>query len=196
MFLEFSPVTVGQNLLTLSLTDLDLFGVNDPWNFLESVRIISNGVTLALVESLADPEVVQAQTNSTGQVLQLALNVATDPFWLALKFKSIFPYGTRELVDEHAGAPPGDDLTRASSGRGVAARLCGRCTGLVRPAPHPDGLAFAAFPRGRSVPGCRRLSSPAGFGYRGRATSSRHIRDRTSHALPSARALRSDREIP
>jgi hypothetical protein len=94
MYLAFSPVMVGPSLLTLSFTDLDLFGVNDPSNFLESVRIISNGVTLALVDALTDPEVVQAQTNATGQVLQIALNVASDPFWLALKFKSIFPGGT------------------------------------------------------------------------------------------------------
>ncbi len=39
MFLRFNPVRVGPNILTLEFNDLDIYRVNDPWFFLESVSI-------------------------------------------------------------------------------------------------------------------------------------------------------------
>jgi hypothetical protein len=87
MWLRFSPVTVGANIMTLSFTDLDLFGVNDPNYFLESVRIYDASLaTLAFVDSALDPEVVSA--NFVSQTLQLALNVTSGSYYTRLRFRT------------------------------------------------------------------------------------------------------------
>jgi hypothetical protein len=89
MWLRFSPVTAGANILTLQFTDLDLFGVNDPNYFLESVNIFDAlGSSLAYVTTATDPLVVAANYNQ--QVLQLALNVATSQYYTRLRFRTSF----------------------------------------------------------------------------------------------------------
>jgi hypothetical protein len=89
MWLRFTPATLGANILTLNFTDLDLFGVNDPSYFLESVRIYDSALTLlADVDSALDPEVVQA--NYSQQTLSLAVNVAANPYFTRLTFRTNF----------------------------------------------------------------------------------------------------------
>jgi hypothetical protein len=96
MWLRFAPATLGANILTLQFSDLDLFGVNDPSYFLESVSIYDSSLTsLAFVDSALDPEVVQANYNQ--QTLSLALNVANNPYFTRLRFRTSFsgvPRGT------------------------------------------------------------------------------------------------------
>jgi hypothetical protein len=94
MWLRFSPVTLGANVLTLQFSDLDLFGVNDPSYFLESVSIFDSSLTsLAYVDSAADPEVVQANYNQ--QTLSLALNVTNNPYFTRLTFRTGFNGASR-----------------------------------------------------------------------------------------------------
>jgi hypothetical protein len=94
MWLRFAPVTLGANILTLQFTDLDLFGVNDPSYFLESVSIFDSSLTkLAFVDSALDPEVVQANYNQ--QTLSLALNVANNPYFTRLTFRTAFNGASR-----------------------------------------------------------------------------------------------------
>ncbi|HEY7672245.1 MAG TPA: PEP-CTERM sorting domain-containing protein [Gammaproteobacteria bacterium] len=106
MWLRFSPVTIGANTLTLQFSDLDLFGVHDPSYFLESVQIYDSSLTsLALVDSLYDPEVVLGATNADTQTLSLLLDVTSNPYFTRLTFRTRFvgaPRGsyinTRESV--------------------------------------------------------------------------------------------------
>jgi hypothetical protein len=114
MWLRFSPVTLGPNILTLHFTDLDLFGVNDPNYFLESVGIYdSTRALLAFVDSVADPEVASANYNT--QTLSLALNATNNPYYTKLTFRTAFnqaPRGTyvntieRMLATMSAVVPP------------------------------------------------------------------------------------------
>lgn len=92
MVLRFSPVTTGSNLLDLWFDDIDLMGVNDPDQLLESVEIFdSDGTTsLAFVDSASDPEVLMADYNT--QHLQIGLNVAGDPFFAKLHFTGEVTY--------------------------------------------------------------------------------------------------------
>jgi hypothetical protein len=99
MYLRFSPVTPGPNLLTLRFEDLDLNGVNDPSGFLETLELFSTSlVSIALFDHFMDPYVVGAQTNANGQKLQVPVNVAGGPFLLKLKFKTVFPPGWQSKV--------------------------------------------------------------------------------------------------
>jgi hypothetical protein len=92
MFLKFSPVQTGNNILSLAFSDLDLFGSNDPAFFLESVGVFyGSGSQIALVDNAADPEVVTA--NATSQLLQLQVNVQNNPFYVRLNFASQFTGG-------------------------------------------------------------------------------------------------------
>jgi len=94
MWLRFSPVTLGANILTLQFTDLDLFGVNDPSYFLESVSIFDSALTnLAYIDSALDPEVVQA--NYSQQTLSLGLNVTNNPYFTRLTFRTGFSGASR-----------------------------------------------------------------------------------------------------
>jgi hypothetical protein len=91
MWLRFAPVTLGQNTLTLTFSDLDLFGVNDPNYFFESVEIFNSSLqSLALIDSIADPQVVLASTNPNNQTLSMLLNVANNPFYTRLRFRTSF----------------------------------------------------------------------------------------------------------
>jgi len=93
MFLLFAPVQFGPNLLTLDFSDLDLFAVNDPWYFLESIEVLdANSQVLAFVDSWNDPEVVAA--DPANQLLQLLINVDNDPFFVGLSFASSFDPNT------------------------------------------------------------------------------------------------------
>lgn len=100
MWLMFSPVSVGPNLLSLRFTDLDIFGVNSPLYFLEAVEIFNSaGVSQGRITSMLDPEVVLAQTNNTNQLLELMIDIDNDPFYARLSFATDFltanaPYGT------------------------------------------------------------------------------------------------------
>jgi hypothetical protein len=91
MWLRFSPVTLGQNTLTLTFSDLDLFGVNDPNYFFESVEIYNAALTSpVLVDSIADPQVVLASTNPNNQTLSMLLDVTNNPFYTRLRFRTSF----------------------------------------------------------------------------------------------------------
>lgn len=106
MWLAFTPVQTGPNLLSLSFTDLDIFGVNDPSYFLEAVEIFDTaGVSQGLVTSVSDPTVVAAQTNANSQLLQLLIDIDDDPFYVRLSFMTDFltagaPYGTYTNTQE------------------------------------------------------------------------------------------------
>jgi hypothetical protein len=113
MYLRFSPVQTGDNLLTLSFTDLDLFGsnVNDPDFFLESIGVYyASGTQIAFVDEASDAEVVSA--NDSTQVLQLLVNIASDPFYIKLNFKSNFTNDTDWA--KYANTP---EALRATVGR-------------------------------------------------------------------------------
>lgn len=93
MFLRFEPVQVGPNLLSLDFSDLDLFGVNDPGYFLESIEVLdANSHVLAFVDSWNDPEVVAA--DRANQLLQLLIKVDSNPFFVGLSFASNFSVKT------------------------------------------------------------------------------------------------------
>lgn len=100
MVLRFSPVTTGSNVLDLWFDDIDLMGVNDPDQLLESVEIFdSDGTTsLAFVDSASDPEVLAADYNT--QHLQIGLNVAGDPFFAKLHFTGDVTYNGTLLNTE------------------------------------------------------------------------------------------------
>ena len=96
MWLRFAPVTLGPNILTLQFTDLDLFGVNDPNYFLESVGIFDSlGTNLAFVDQVTDAAVLSANFNQ--QTLTLGLTATQNPYYTRLRFRTRFngaPYGT------------------------------------------------------------------------------------------------------
>jgi hypothetical protein len=93
MYLRFTPVQTGNNILSLAFSDLDLFGSNDPNFFLESVGVFyDSGTQIAHVDNISDPEVVNA--NYTAQLLQMQVNVQNNPFFVRLNFASQFTNGT------------------------------------------------------------------------------------------------------
>lgn len=94
MWLRFSPVTEGLNELNLHFSDLDLLGAHDPygasWRFLESVKIYESSSTtpIVTVDDVWDSPVVQADRDS--QWLRLSLDVLGDPYFVRLRFRTIF----------------------------------------------------------------------------------------------------------
>ena len=88
MYLKFSPVS-GSSVLNVKFQDLDLNGVNDPANFLESLQVFTGaGVALTgLITNIGG--IVTGDTNS--QTLTLALGVVNDPLYLLLNFKASTP---------------------------------------------------------------------------------------------------------
>ena len=96
MWLRFAPVTLGPNVLTLQFTDLDLFGVNDPNYFFESVGIFDSlGTSLAFVDQVTDPAVLSANFNQ--QTISLGISTTQNPYYTRLRFRTKFngaPAGT------------------------------------------------------------------------------------------------------
>lgn len=100
MYLMFDPVSVGPNLIRLELDDLDLFGVNDPGTFVESIEIFDLLATsLALITNFNDPNVVQS--NSGSQIIEILVNAAVETFWAKLTFVSgQIPYSSARNTEE------------------------------------------------------------------------------------------------
>jgi len=83
MWLRFAPVRTGNGLLTLDFTDLDLFNVNDPDGFLETLEVLdADGSSLALITDVTHSAVVLADFDE--QFIELALSLTSDPFFLRL----------------------------------------------------------------------------------------------------------------
>jgi len=85
MFLRFDTGWTGSAELVLGFLDLDLAGVNDPWNFLESV-VVNDGTNSTVFDSKSDA----SWANSTAQLLSIGVNVLSDPFFVQLAFASTF----------------------------------------------------------------------------------------------------------
>ena len=124
MYLRFSPVQVGASVLTLTFSDLDLIGVNDPTYFLEKV-VITPGDGVPIIQA-SDSRVLSA--NSGTQVLMLPMAVTSSPsFIVKLTFTSSFanpPGGTYINTVETVRAtirPVPEPLTLATLGLGLLA---------------------------------------------------------------------------
>ncbi|MEN3951668.1 hypothetical protein [Iodidimonas sp. SYSU 1G8] len=77
MFLKFTGVSVGPNILSLAFNDLDIVGANDPNNFFESVQIFTqDGTSLALIDNVNDPWVISAPYEGW-QTFEVPLTVAS-----------------------------------------------------------------------------------------------------------------------
>jgi len=124
MFLRFDGVQQGANLLTLSFSDLDLAGVNDPSYFLESVVVTPPGGTP--ISQSNDPRVLNA--NADTQVLVLPMAIPNSPFfYVQLHFASTFnspPTGAYTNTVETVRAtirPVPEPMTLATLGLGMLA---------------------------------------------------------------------------
>ncbi len=106
MWLRFDPESTGSGLLTLAFDDLDLIGASDTNSFFESLSLFdAGGTNLASISATTDPGVVGAATNTSTQLIELLVDVTTDPFYMQLSFATDFvnaPQGiylnTRETV--------------------------------------------------------------------------------------------------
>jgi hypothetical protein len=100
MYLMFDPVAAGPNLLTLQFDDLDLFGVNDPGTFVESIEIFDAVATsLALITNATDPNVASADSNN--QILEILVNATASTFWAKLTFVTgNIPYYSARNTEE------------------------------------------------------------------------------------------------
>lgn len=94
MFLRFDPVsTVYPSTLNVYFEDLDLIGVNDPANFLESIEIFNkDGVSLTgLIDDIASPLVTG--NSYTQQLLTFALGILPEsPFFAEFVFASDYDH--------------------------------------------------------------------------------------------------------
>ena len=91
MILRFSPVsTTLPSLLTVSFSDLDLLGANDPPAFLESLQVYQwNGSTAGPITPLITSIGGLVTGNSDVQQLSLALGTLTsNPLFLQLNFSA------------------------------------------------------------------------------------------------------------
>ena len=113
MFLKFDPVTPGDNIVTLKFTDLDLYGVNDPSRFFESVEFFDSGaISLGKVKSASqtDPttglHVVTADFEQ--QLLEVLVpGVSSSPYWAKLVFKTSGSIsGTNTVENLYASISP------------------------------------------------------------------------------------------
>jgi hypothetical protein len=91
MILRFSPVsTTLPSVLTVSFSDLDLLGANDPPGFLESLQVYQwNGSTAGAITSLITGIGGLVTGNSDVQHLSLGLGTLTSsPLFLQLNFSA------------------------------------------------------------------------------------------------------------
>lgn len=102
MYLSFAPTTPGANILSLDFIDFDLIGVNDPWNFLESVDVRDTADSdnlLYSIDNVADANGTDLwiTADGTDQLLQMAIDIVSNSFLVHLTFASSFtnlPGGT------------------------------------------------------------------------------------------------------
>ena len=105
MYLLFSPVTLPAESasLTFTFTDLDLWGVNDPYGFFEAVRFYSRtGTALTPLitannQTGTNPLPFTVSGNSTSQsiIFSDVTRILQDPFYIKLNFNT--DYYTRGI---------------------------------------------------------------------------------------------------
>ena len=94
MFMRFDPVsTVVESTLSILFEDLDLFGANDPWYFVESINVLDDNGNSITGGRITDIGGLITGDKDTQQLLSLSLGVIqTNPFFLELVFKSKSKY--------------------------------------------------------------------------------------------------------
>ncbi|HET9131762.1 MAG TPA: PEP-CTERM sorting domain-containing protein [Terriglobia bacterium] len=100
MYLRFTPIApfpLASAVLTLSFTDLDLSGVNDPSGFTETIPFFSatNSALTSVITTApgsgSSPLAYTVTGNSTNQTIvfsDVRSIITTDPFYLKLVFGS------------------------------------------------------------------------------------------------------------
>ena len=113
MNLAFKPVsTIQPSTLNTVFEDLDLNGVEDPPDFLESIQVFGfDGSLVALTPLITDISSLLVVGNAdTQQLLSLNLGVlGSSPYWVQLAFKADSPFNgtnTAEYLQAEISAVP------------------------------------------------------------------------------------------
>ena len=92
MFLRFDPISTSHaSILDISFEDLDLIGINDPANFLESVEVFNstNASLTGLIDDISSGFVTG--DSNTQQLLSLDLGIlSSTTLWLELQFSASY----------------------------------------------------------------------------------------------------------